>query len=89
MLAWGERNPDAGVAATSPEITPEQRPTIDHFFASLKSSKVQVIPEKAAVRLEFQQAITARRFAPKAEPPLNPSHPNHRRIVPSVMSETL
>lgn len=89
MLPWGMRNPEAGVAATSPEMTPEQRPTMDHFLASLKSSKIQVIPEKAAVKFEFQHATTALKFAPKAEPPLKPSHPNHRRTVPRVISETL
>ena len=45
--------------------------------------------DMTAAILEFQQAITALRFAPKAEPPLNPSHPNQRRMVPRVMSETL
>lgn len=42
-----------------------------------------------AVRQEFQQAMTARRLAPKAEPPLKPSQPNQRKQVPSVMSEML
>ncbi|KAH0194437.1 ammonium transporter, partial [Aureobasidium melanogenum] len=39
--------------------------------------------------LEFQQAMVARRLAPKAEPPLKPSQPNQRKTVPRVMRETL
>ena len=46
-------------------------------------------PEKMAVRLLFQQATTARRLAPSADPPLNPSQPNHRRMVPRVIKDTL
>lgn len=28
-------SPDAGVAATKPEMQPEHQPTMDHFFANL------------------------------------------------------
>ena len=89
MADQGGMKPDAGVAATRPEIQPEHHPTILHFFASLKSRMHQVIDANMAAKQEFQQAITARRLAPKAEPPLNPNHPNQRRIVPRVMRETL
>ena len=85
----GVIKPDAGVAATSPEIAPEHQPTIDHFLASLQSSSVQVHAANIAVRHEFQHAITARRFAPNELPPLNPSHPNHSSTVPSTISDTL
>ena len=70
-------NPDAGVAATSPEMHPEHHPTIDHFLARRKSSSTHVAAATMAVKHEFQHAMTARRFAPNALPPLNPSHPNH------------
>ncbi len=33
--AHGVMKPEAGVAATRPEIHPEHQPTIDHFLASL------------------------------------------------------
>lgn len=89
MLAQGSMNPEAGVAATRPEIVPEHQPTMDHFLASLKSSRHQVMAANMAVRHEFQQAMTARRLAPKAEPPLKPSQPNHRNMVPRVISEML
>lgn len=88
-LAHGGMKPDAGVAATRPEMQPEHQPTMDHFRARRQSSKTQVAAANIAVKLEFQQATVARRLAPKADPPLNPNHPNHRRTVPSVMRETL
>jgi len=81
--------PEAGVAATSPEMTPEHHPTMDHLRAKRQSSRTQVMAANMAVRLLFQQAMTARRLAPKADPPLNPSHPNHRKTVPRVIKETL
>lgn len=85
----GVMKPEAGVAATRPEIAPEHQPTMDHFFANLKSRRTQVIEANMAHKFVFQQAITARRLAPKALPPLNPSHPNQRNIVPRTIKETL
>lgn len=87
--AQGGMKPDAGVAATRPEMVPEHQPTMDHFLASRKSRRHHVMAANMAARHEFQHAMAARRFAPKAEPPLKPSHPNHRRTVPSVTRETL
>ena len=46
--------PDAGVAATRPEMIPEQTATVDHFLSSLKSSRHQVMAPKMAVRLELK-----------------------------------
>src|SRR4051812_31908562 len=88
-LAHGGMKPDAGVAATRPEMVPEHQPTMDHLRASLQSRITQDAAANTAVKLLFQQAMTARRLAPKAEPPLKPSHPNHSRTVPRVMRETL
>ena len=85
----GVINPDAGVAATRPDIAPEHQPTIDHFLARRKSRKTQVAAANIATRLVFQQAMTALRFAPKLEPPLKPSQPNHKKVVPSTIKETL
>lgn len=87
--AHGGMNPDAGVAATNPEMTPEHQPTMDHFFASRKSSRHHAMEAKMAVKQEFQQAIVARKLAPNEEPPLKPNQPNHRKTVPSVTRETL
>jgi hypothetical protein len=88
-LAQGVMKPEAGVAATSPEMVPEHHPTIDHLRARRQSRRTQVIAANMAVKFEFQQAITARRLAPKEEPPLKPNHPNQRKTVPSVIKETL
>ena len=81
--------PDAGVAATRPEIAPEHHPTMDHLRARRKSMMVHEAAANMAVRLVFQHACTALRFAPKALPPLKPSHPNHRKTVPRTMREAL
>jgi len=88
-LAQSGMKPEAGVAATSPEMTPEHQPTMDHLRARRQSRITQVIPANMAVRLLFQQAMTARRLAPKAEPPLKPNQPNHRKTVPKVIKDTL
>jgi hypothetical protein len=53
--------------------------------SSRKSSNTQVIPPNADASMEFQMAIIARKFAPNAEPPLNPSHPNHKTNVPKYV----
>jgi hypothetical protein len=81
--------PDAGVAATSPEMQPEHQPTMLHLRASRQSITVHAIAANMAVRFEFQHAMTARRLAPKDDPPLNPNHPNHSSVVPSTMKDTL
>lgn len=70
-------------------MAPEHQPTIDHFLANLQSRIVQVAAPNIAVKLLFQQAMTARRLAPKADPPLKPNHPNHRKTVPRTIKETL
>lgn len=88
-LAHGGKKPEAGVAATSPEMTPEHHPTMDHLRARRQSRRTQVMAANMAVRLLFQHAMTARRLAPKAEPPLKPNQPNHRKTVPRVIKETL
>lgn len=88
-LAHGVMKPEAGVAATSPEMQPEHQPTMDHLRARRQSRRTQVMAANMAVKLLFQQAMVARRLAPKAEPPLKPNQPNHRNTVPRVIRETL
>lgn len=75
-------NPEPGVIATKPATAPEQKPTADHFLSSLQSHSIHVSPPTLAARFVTMHAWTARRFAPSADPPLNPNHPNHRKIVP-------
>jgi hypothetical protein len=88
-LAHGVMKPEAGVAATSPEMVPEHHPTMDHLRARRQSRRTHVMAANMAVKFEFQQAMTARRLAPKAEPPLKPNQPNQRKTVPRVIKETL
>ena len=77
------------MAATRPEMVPEHQPTMDHLRARRQSRITQVMAANMAVMLVFQQAMTARRLAPKADPPLKPNQPNQRKTVPRVMRETL
>lgn len=88
-LAHGVMKPEAGVAATRPEMHPEHQPTMDHLRARRQSRMVQVMAANMAVMLLFQHAMVARKLAPKADPPLKPSHPNHSNTVPRVMRDTL
>lgn len=47
------------------------------------------MPPNAPAIIEFHTAIMARKFAPNADPPLNPSQPNHRINVPRATMLTL
>lgn len=48
----------------------------------LLTQSIQVRPPTEAARLVTMHAWTARKLAPRADPPLNPNHPNQRRTVP-------
>lgn len=72
-LAHSGINPDAGVAATRPEISPLQKPTAEYFLANRKSRRVHVMAENIPVITELKFAKIARRLAPNAEAPLKPS----------------
>lgn len=82
-------NPEAGVAATSPAIVPEQKPTMVNLRSNRQSNKHHTMPPKAAAIIEFQIAMIARKLAPNALPPLKPSQPNHSKKVPRATRETL
>ncbi len=71
-LAQGAMNPEAGVAATRPEMVPEHQPTSDHYLGQTEIQQAPGHGGEHGGRHEFQQAIVARRLAPKAEPPLKP-----------------
>ena len=88
--------PAAGVMATSPATAPLQNPTIENLPESLVllddatySSMVPIAPPAQAAKCVEIQADTARRFAPSAEPPLNPNHPIQRNAVPRTTLTTL
>jgi hypothetical protein len=81
--------PEAGVAATRPEIVPEHQLAISHSHARRQSRSSQVIAPNIAVKFEFQQAMVVRGLALKDKPPLKPRQPNHREMVPSVLRNTL
>lgn len=48
-----------------------------------------VRPPEAAATLVEMHAATARKFAPRAEPPLNPCHPTQRQPVPRTITALL
>ncbi|KAG7896292.1 hypothetical protein KL925_000540 [Ogataea polymorpha] len=81
--------PDEGVAATRPEMMPEHNPTVEKWWLIRKSSRHQVIPPKAAHRLEFMMAYIDLYEGLMHVSPLKPSHPNHSIAVPMVISDTL
>lgn len=81
----GGTNPDAGVIATSAATAPEHQPTTFHFLTNAYSSNNHVIPPTDAAVLVATQVITALKFAPLADPPLNPNQPNQRHTVPRTM----
>jgi metal-dependent amidase/aminoacylase/carboxypeptidase family protein len=57
---------------TSPHMAPEQKPTAENFLSNLQSKSIHVMPPHDAAVVVTIQAMTARRLAPRADPPLNP-----------------
>src|SRR5215217_2292181 len=82
-------NPAAGVIATSPTTAPIQNPRADGFLPRMASKKIQDRPATADAVLVVAKALTARAFAARADPALNPNHPNHSRPVPNNTYGTL
>ena len=68
--------------ATKPQTLPEAKPRIVDFLRKIYYQTIHVIPEIAAAMFVFIHAIEASGLAVKADPPLNPNHPNHSKAVP-------
>ena len=83
-LYLGCTNPHAGVIATSPVIAPAQNPLSDIFVlrSNAISTKIHVIAEAHAARLEQTTALTDLELIASSDPPLKPSQPNHSMPVP-------
>jgi hypothetical protein len=73
---------------TRPHTAPQAKPKMEGEFLCMDSRKIQVTPPVAAAIFVETQATPARPLAPKAEPPLNPNHPNQRMAVPRRMKDT-
>jgi hypothetical protein len=70
-------------------MAPLENPNKEIGFPSIVCIKPHPKPPVAAAKLVLIQANAAIEFAAKADPPLNPNHPNHRRHVPINVIETL
>src|SRR4030042_48650 len=76
--------PAAGVIATNPATAPEQTPNIVGFPLRIHSIIAQLKPAAAAAVLVTTKAFTAKPFAARALPALNPNQPHQRKPVPST-----
>src|SRR5438874_11618779 len=84
----GATNPEAGVMVPSPATAPEIMPSTDGLRRVAHSHAAQVNAPALAARCVAVIAITAREFAPSAEPPLKPNQPTHRSPVPTTASDS-
>src|SRR3989338_673314 len=82
-------NPEAGVIATNPQITPMAKPTAEGFPFLIQSTPIKLKPAAAAAKFVTSKAFAASPLAAKALPPLNPNHPNHSRTAPKSTNGTL
>jgi len=81
IAAAGVTKPDAGVIATNPARTPVEKPRDLGRPRRCHSRAIQQSPA-AAGATKVVSATAATSFAARAEPALNPNHPNHRIPAP-------
>ncbi len=81
--AVGVTKPEAGVITTSPTTAPTAMPTADGLPLISQSISIQLTAAAAAPKLVTTSAETARSFAAKALPALNPNQPNHNSAAPN------
>src|SRR3989442_15804247 len=70
--------------ATRPQTAPTAIPTADGFFFLTQSVSIQLTAAPAAAKFVTTSAFTARAFAARALPALNPNHPNHSTEAPRM-----
>src|SRR5256885_16662390 len=75
--------------ATNPTTRPVPAPTAVALPVRIRSKHAHVTSAMAAAVFVFVNASAARPLAARAEPALNPNHPNHKRPAPSSTSGTL
>src|SRR5467141_971628 len=80
----GPTYPEAGVMATRPQTAPTEMPTADGFPFRTQSVSIQLTAAPAAAKFVTTSAFTARAFAARALPALNPNHPNQRTEAPRM-----
>src|SRR5450759_1929529 len=89
MAALGSTNPEAGVMATRPATAPQTAPTTLGVPLCSQLTVTQVRAAMPAAVLVTTNALAARPFAARAEPPLNPNQPNHRSPAPRAATPEL
>src|SRR5258706_526213 len=81
-------NPAAGVMATRPTTAPMQAPRADGFLPRAASKNIQASIAAAEAVFVVRNAKVAVSFAARAEPALNPNHPNQSIPVPRMTKGT-
>src|SRR5579875_152685 len=84
----GCRYPAHGVMATIPATAPDAAPRVVGKRSFTRSKMAQPSRPAAAANWVLTKACTATSFAPRAEPALNPNHPNHSSPAPSRLRGT-
>jgi hypothetical protein len=87
MPCHGATKPLAGVIVPRPATAPEIVPSTQGLRRIVHSIAAQVRAPAQAARWVAMIAITAREFAAKADPPLNPNQPTHSNQVPATASD--
>lgn len=81
------------VMLTNPASSPFAREDTHSMWSTTIVKMKTVRPPAAADRVVFMHTVWITRefapVAPRAEPPLNPYHPNHKMNVPSTIRPTL
>src|SRR5438105_2111392 len=80
----GATKPDAGVMATKPATAPAAAPSTLGRPLCSHETVIHVSAPMAAAVLVTTKALVARPPAARAEPALNPNHPNHSSDAPST-----
>src|SRR5687768_18475865 len=86
MAPSGPELPAAGVTATRPAITPEQKPRAEGLWPAARSAIIQNSAAEAVATNVLIIASAADPFASSADPALKPNQPTHSRPVPTMVS---
>ncbi len=89
MAPNGPELPAAGVTATRPAITPEQKPSAEGLWPTIFSTAIHARAPEAVATKVLIIARAAEPLASRAEPALNPNQPAQRSPVPTKVSVRL
>ena len=89
MAPNGPLLPAAGVTATRPAITPEQKPSALPLCPAKRSISIHVSAPAAVATKVLIMASPAMPSASSSEPALKPNQPTHSSPVPTMVSVRL